>query len=121
MINLKPFYDAAQAASAEVLRVASEIEAAFTLGTEEGTQQAMGLKSTLDDAEAKATAAQELYQSMSKAASTGSSAAKFVPVSSAEPAQEKKVITRADYEALDYEARHEFFKNGGMVVDSLEE
>lgn len=121
MINLKPFYDAAQAAGTEVLRIANEIEIAFALGTEEGKQQAMALKSTLDDTEAKAQAANELYQSMRKAASTGEAAAKFVPVNSAEKPEEKKVITRAAYEALDYEARYNFFKDGGTVVDTLEE
>jgi hypothetical protein len=121
MINLKPFYDAAQAAATEVLRVAGEIEAAFGLGTAEGTQQAMALKSTLDDAEVKATAANELYQSMQKASSTGDAAAKFVPANSAEPAQAKKVVTRAEYEALDFAARHDFFANGGTIVDTLEE
>lgn len=122
MINLKPFYDAAQVAHGEVLRVAGEIETAFGLGTEEGTQQAMALKSALDDAEVKASAANELYLSMRKAASTGDAAAKFVPASgAAENAQEKKVITRAEYEALDFEARHKFFKNGGSVVDALAE
>ena len=121
MINLKPFLDAAQAASTEVLRIANEIETAFALGTEEGTQQAMALKSALDDAEAKATTANELYQSMRKAASTGDAAAKFVPVNDAEQPAEKKVITRKEYEALDFEARHEFFATGGSVVDSLEE
>lgn len=122
MINLKPFYDAAQAASAEILKVANEIEVAFNLGTVEGEQQAMALKSTLDDAEAKATAVNDLYQSMLKASSTGDAAAKFVPVSNAEKPEEKKVITRADYEALDFEARHDFFANGGtIVVDTLEE
>ncbi len=121
-MNLKPFYDAAQAAGGEVLRVASEIEAAFALGTEEGLQQAMALKSALDDAEAKANAANELYLSMRKAASTGDAAAKFVPASGAvENAPEKKIITRAEYEALDFEARHKFFKDGGTVVDALAE
>jgi hypothetical protein len=121
MIDLKLFYDAAQAASSEVLRVAGEIQAAFNLGTDEGKQQAMGLKSTLDDAEAKASQANELYQSIVKAASTGAAAAKFVPVSNAEPAQGKKVITREAYEALDFQARHKFFEDGGSVVDALAE
>lgn len=121
MINLKPFYDAAQAAATDVLKAANEIETAFNLGTEEGKTQAMALKSTLDEAEAKAVAANELYQSMQKASSTGDAAAKFVPVNVPEPTQSKKVITRADYEALDFEARHEFFANGGTIVVNLEE
>lgn len=120
-MNLKLFYDAAQAAGSEVLRVASEIEAAFTLGTDEGKQQAMALKSTLDDAEAKAAQANELYQAMVKAGSTGAAAAKFVPTAEAAQAQGKKTITRAEYEALDFEARYNFFKDGGTVVDDLAE
>lgn len=121
MINLKPFLDAAQAASTEVLRIANEIETAFALGTEEGTAQAMTLKSALDDAEVKAQAAQDLYQSMRKAASTGDAAAKFVPVNSAEKPEEKKVITRAEWEALDHKARHDFLADGGTIEDTLEE
>jgi len=121
MINLKPFYDAAQAAGSEVLRVAAEIETAFALGTEEGMQQAMGLKSMLDDTETKADATNALYQSMVKAASTGAAAAKFAPENNGQEAQEKKVITRASYEALDFEARHKFFADGGSVVDTLDE
>lgn len=122
-MNLKAFYDAAQAASAEVLQVANEIETAFSLGTDAGTEQALSLKATLDEAEAKASAANELYISMRKAGSTGDAAAKFVPVSGAEQAQTaKKVITRAQYEAMDHPSRYQFLmKDGGMVVDSLQE
>jgi hypothetical protein len=121
MLNLKPFLDAAQAASTEVLRVANEIETAFALGTEEGTQQAMDLKSALDDAETKAAAANELYLSMRKAASTGDAASKFVPVTEDRTPDDKKTITRAEFEAMDYQARHDYLKAGGAIVDEASE
>jgi hypothetical protein len=120
-MNLKPFYDAAQAAAADVLKIAGEIETAFNLGTEEGTAQAMAQKTALDEAQVKAQTASDLYQSMKKAASTGDAAAKFVMVTGGEETTGKKVITRAAYEALSFQDRHDFFKNGGSVVDALAE
>lgn len=121
MINLKPFYDAAQSAASDVLKIADEIEVAFNLGTEEGKAQAMAQKTTLDQAEVKAQEANELYQSMKKASSTGDAAGKFVLATGADEPTGKKLITRSAYEALSFQDRHEFFKNGGTVVDALAE
>lgn len=120
MLNLKPYFDAAQAANAEVLRVANAIEGAFGQGTEEGTQEAMGMRQELDDAQAKAEAAGKLYESMKAASSTGDAAAKFVPVSTEQAATGKKTITRAEYENMSHPDRYNFLmKDGGMVVDEL--
>ena len=122
MLNLKPVYDAAQAADEKVNGIMAEMLAAFNDGTEEGKQKALDLRPSLDAAKAEAKAANDLYVSMRDALGDQDAAArKFVPVNNVEkPDQGKKVITRADYEALDYEARYNFFKDGGSVVDTLE-
>jgi hypothetical protein len=119
-MNLKPYYDAAQAAQGEVLRVASEIDAAFTLGTPEGMTEAMAKREALDAAQAQAEEALKLYQSMQAAAVTSEHAAKFVPVSEDAGKEQggKKVITRAEYEAMAYAERHAFFQAGGQIVDN---
>lgn len=123
MLNLKPVYDAAQAADAKVNGIMAEMLEAFNDGTEEGKQKALDLRPTLEEAKAEAKTANDLYVSMRDAhGDMDASARKFLPVSNADTEQDaKKVITRADYEALDYQARHEFFKNGGSVVDALAE
>lgn len=126
MFNLKPYFDAAQAANAEVLRVANEIDGAFTLGTEEGVQEAMGRREELENAQAKAKAAEDLYQSMRAAAQRGESseAARFTPVNedAAKQAQGgKKTVTRAEYEAMAPAEKHAFFTAGGQVVDEAAE
>ncbi len=116
-MNLKTYFDAVQSAQADVLRVANEIDAAFTLGTDEGKAQAMAQRVELDAAQAKVAEAQALYDSMKAAVATGDAAAKFVPVSEAVSRTEKKTVTRAEYEALDFQARHDFFTAGGQIVD----
>jgi hypothetical protein len=120
-MNLKPYFDAAQAANAEVLRIANDIDAAFTLGTAEGIEQAMGMRASLEGAQTKATEAEAMYQAMKNAAESGErgQAARFVPVNeSAKTTAEGKKITRAEYEALDYQARHDFAVSGGTIVDN---
>ena len=122
MLNLKPVYDAAQAAEAKVNGILAEMLEAFDTGTDEGKQKALDLRPALEEAKAEAKTANDLYVSMREALGDQDAAArKFVPVNGAEPAQAKKVISRADYEALDFAARHEFFANGGSVVETLEE
>jgi hypothetical protein len=64
MPNLKPYYDAALAADAEVKRILAEMDAAFNDGTPEGKQKALDLRPALDEAQKKAKQANELYASM---------------------------------------------------------
>ena len=118
-MNLKPVYDAALAADAEVQRVMTEMLAAFDKGTEEGQAEALAMRPALDEAKTKAVEANSLYVVMRDASTTSDGAARnFVPVPGAE-AVGKKVISRAQFEALDYGERHTFFKDGGTVVDKL--
>lgn len=115
-MNLKPYFDAVQSAQAEVVRVANEIDAQFTLGSEEGKAAALAMKAELDTAQAKVGETQALYEAMKAAAATGEAAAKFAPA--ANQAAEKKQLTRAEYEQLPYEARNAFFKDGGEIVEA---
>lgn len=125
-MNLKPYFDAVQAANAEVMRVASEIDGHFTSGTDEGIQQAMAMRVELEGAQARAAEADGLYASMKAASDRGEAgeAARFVPVN--EGAEKvagsaAKQITRAEYEAMAFGDRHAFLKAGGAIVDQLPE
>lgn len=60
-MNLKMFYDAANAAEARVQQIAAQIDEHFSAGKED---EALKLKPQLDEAKAKATAAHDLYISM---------------------------------------------------------
>lgn len=122
MLNLKPVYDAAQAADAKVNGIMAEMLEAFNEGTEEGKQKALDLRQNLEEAKAEAKTANDLYVSMRDALGDQDAAArKFVPVNGAEQAQGKKVITRKAFEALDFKSRHDFLVDGGTVEDTLAE
>lgn len=120
-MNLKPVYDAAKAADEKVNGIMVEMLDAFNEGTEEGKQKALELRLALEAAKAEAKTANELYVAMRDAQGDQDAAArKFVPVGSAPAAAGKKTITRAEYEAMDHAARHQFLmKDGGTVVDEL--
>jgi hypothetical protein len=123
-MDLKPYFDAARAANDEVMKIVSEIDALFTSGTNEGIQQAMTRRGELEDAQAKATEAERLYEAMKAAWAQGdNAAAKFVPVdeTAAKEASGARAITRAEYEAMSFENRHAFFKSGGTIVDNRAE
>lgn len=60
-LNLKPYFDAAQSADANVQAIAAKIDGHFTAGE---TDQAMALKASLDEAKIKAKSANDLYLSM---------------------------------------------------------
>jgi hypothetical protein len=124
MPNLKPVYDAALTADAEVKRILNEMGAAFEEGTDTGTTKALELRPALDEAKAKSEEANRLYVSMRDASLlTDNAAALFVPP--ADPAQQsdqgdekpKKVINRSEFQALSPAARLEFIQLGGKIED----
>ena len=121
MIDLKPYFDAAQAANDDVQRLMSEMNAAFGDGTEDGKTRAMAMRPTLDAAKAKAEEANTLYISMRNAASVSDEAAKlFVPVSNPNPAPDDsgtKTMTREAFLALDSVERMAFIRDGGTLID----
>lgn len=122
MANLKPVYDAVKAAEEKVNGILAEMSGAFEEGTPEGVQRALALRPQLDEAKAEADRANELYVSMRDASQVEDSPArKFVPVGSAQGESSKKVITRAEWEEMDPQARHNHLKQGGSIVDSLED
>jgi hypothetical protein len=115
-MDLKPYYDAAVAAEAEVKRVALEIDGHFTAGE---TDKALELRPALDEAKNKAKDANDLYLSMRNAHEGKGVEAQFVPANpDAAPqgsADEKKSMTRLEFLALNASERMSFILAGGTV------
>jgi hypothetical protein len=123
MANLKPLYDAAKAADGKVTEILGRMTAAFDSG-EAGVAEAMSLRPELDAAKADADQANLLYISARDAAETADAdahARRFVPAGDGAPKTAAKQITRETYEAMDYAERHTYLKNGGAIVDHLDE
>ena len=122
MPNLKPYYDAALAADAEVKRVLNDMDVAFNEGTEEGKSKALELRPALDEAKAKAQQANELYISMRDASLVNDKAASlFVhpadPGATGQQGADPKVMNRAAFRELDPAAQMKFIKAGGQLED----
>lgn len=119
MPNLKPYLDAAISADADVQRVMAEIDIAFNLGTPEGQTQALELRPTLDAAKAKSVSANELYVSMRDASLVNDNAAKnfTAPADPASQQDQKKLMTRSAFDALESYARMAFVQAGGKITD----
>lgn len=122
MPNLKPYYDAALSADAEVKQILADMDAAFNDGTDEGKEKALSLRPALDEAKTKAEGANQLYVSMRDASLINDSAASLFTTPS-DPAQDDqddkspKVIKRVDYDALHPTQRAAYLKSGGKVED----
>lgn len=119
-IDLKPYFDSAQAADEAVQQIMTNMNTAFAKGTDEGKQEALDLRPSLDEAKTKAANANALYISMRDAAATSSNAAQqFVPVTDGTnlPAPAGKTMVRDEFTALDAAARVKFLRDGGIVVD----
>jgi ElaB/YqjD/DUF883 family membrane-anchored ribosome-binding protein len=121
MLDLKPYFDAVNAAEAEVQRIASELDALFREGTDESKVKALALRPALDEAQSKHAEAVSLYESMQKANRPNDVAKNFVPVSTTQPDQAENtqptVIKRADYDRLSLVDRAKFIRSGGTVED----
>lgn len=120
MSNLKPMYDAAIHADAEVKRILNEMDAHFNDGTEEGKKKALELRPALDEAKIKAEQANELYVSVRDASLVNDNmAALFTPP--ADPAQtdpkdaDPKVMNFRDFQAMSPSERMAFVKAGGKI------
>lgn len=116
-VNLKPYYDAALAADAEVQSIMSQMDAAFNEGTEEGKSKALELRPKLEEAQNAAKEANQLYSSMRDASNTtdNSAARNFVPDPAAPSAETGKVKTLAEYNALHPRERLAFAQAGGRI------
>jgi len=128
MPNLKPYYDAALAADAEVKRILAEMDAAFNDGTPEGKQKALDLRPALDEAQKKAKQSNELYTSMRDASLVNDNmAALFTappdvanPSESQNPAGENQAVTPmklANYRTLSPKERLAFAKKHGQIEE----
>ena len=123
MPNLKPYYDAALAADAEVKRILNEMDAAFNEGTDEGKEKALALRPTLDEAKTKAEEANKLYASMRDASLVNDSmAALFTtppdPAANDDQKDESpKVMKLSDFQTLIPKDRLAFVKAGGKIED----
>ena len=125
MPNLKPYYDAALAADAEVKRILNEMDVAFNDGTDAGKEKALSLRPALDEAKRKAEQANQLYISMRDASLVNDNAAAMftMPPDPANNDQDSNngspaKINRAGFKALDPAARMNFIKAGGTVTEN---
>lgn len=123
MPNLKPYYDAALAADAEVKRILGEMDASFNNGTDEGKQNALALRPALDEAKSKAEQSNLLYVSMRDASLVNDKLGALFSLP-ADPGanndqhgSDARVMNRAAFAALDANARMNFMKGGGKLVD----
>ncbi len=124
MANLKPIYDAVLAANAEVDRILDVMVSASDDPNEDIVQKALEMQPELEAARQKALAVSALYDLMVKAsADPASPASKFVPVNGAAKEQNEgaKTKNRTEFEAMTYQERHDFFANGGTLVDEAAE
>lgn len=121
MLDLKPYFDAVNTAEAEVQRIAHEIDALFTEGTDESTAKALELRPVLDAAQAKHAEAVALYESMQKADRPNDVARNFVPISDTRPEQTENnqptVIKRDAYNGMSLVDRAKFIRSGGKLED----
>lgn len=122
MLDLKPCLDTVNAAKDKEQRIANEIQTLLAEGTEESTLKALvELQPILDEAQKELAQAETLYESMQLANRPNDIAKNFVPVSSAQPAdeadQQPSAIKRADYNKLDVVDQAKFIRSGGTVED----
>jgi len=121
MLDLKPYFDAVNAAEAEVQRIAGEIDVLFRDETEESQAKALEMKPQLDAAIAKHAEAVALYESMQKTNRPNDVAKNFVPVSSTPPdsieGTQPTIIKRPEYDAMSLVDRARFIRSGGKVED----
>lgn len=119
MLDLKPYFDAVNSAEAEVQRVAHELDALFTEGTEESTLQAIALRPVLDEAQNKYANAVSLYEAMQMANRPNDVAKNFVPISNNQEPEgnQPTVINRKDYDQMSLIDRARFIRSGGTLQD----
>lgn len=122
MPNLKPYYDAALTADAEVKRILNEMDTLFNDGTEDGKTKALELRPALDEAKNKAEQANTLYVSMRDASLVNDNAAALFtapadPAAQSDKGEDPKVMNRSAFDALDAAARAKFINASGKVVD----
>jgi ElaB/YqjD/DUF883 family membrane-anchored ribosome-binding protein len=121
MLDLKPYFDAVNAAEAEVQRVANELDVLFREGTDESKVKALELRPALDEAQTKHDQAVVLYEAMQKANRPNDVAKNFVPISAQlsneAEGNQPTVIKRQEYDQMSLIDRARFIKSGGTLED----
>ncbi len=119
MTAFKRAYDLAQKRVQAVNDKAQEIETLLG-GTEEDVNAALVLEPALDEAQAEAQRAIDLYNKLTKAGDLAESTASlFVPVSeaAAENSAAKTTMTREEFDGMSMGDRAKFMATGGKVTD----
>ncbi len=122
MTTFKSAYDLAQKRVQAVNDKAQEIETLLG-GTEEDVNAALALEPALDEAQAEAQKAIDLYNKLTKAGDLADSTASlFVPVSeaAAEVGTAKNTMTREEFDGMSISDKARFMTNGGKVTDKEE-
>ena len=122
MTTFKSAYDLAQKRVQAVNDKAQEIETLLG-GTEEDVSAALALEPALDEAQAEAQKALDLYNKLTQASNLAeSSASLFVPVSEAAAESEaaKNTMTREEFDGMNTSEKAAFMKRGGKVTDEKE-
>ena len=122
MTTFKSAYDLAQKRVQAVNDMAQEIETLLG-GTEEDVNAALALEPALDEAQAEAQKALDLYNKLTQASNLAeSSASLFVPVSEAAAESEaaKNTMTREEFDGMNTSEKAAFMKRGGKVTEEKE-
>ena len=122
MTTFKSAYDLAQKRVQAVNDKAQEIETLLG-GTEEDVSAALALEPALDEAQAEAQKALDLYNKLTQASNLAeSSASLFVPVSEAAAESEaaKNTMTREEFDGMNTSEKAAFMKRGGKVTEEKE-
>ena len=122
MTTFKSAYDLAQKRVQIVNNLAQEIDSLLG-GTEEDVSAALALEPALDEAQAEAQKAIDLYNKLTKADELADSTASlFVPVSeaAAESGAAKNTMTREEFDGMNTSEKAAFMKRGGKVTEEKE-
>ena len=122
MTTFKSAYDLAQKRVQIVNNLAQEIDSLLG-GTEEDVSAALALEPALDEAQAEAQKALDLYNKLTQASNLAeSSASLFVPVSEAAAESEaaKNTMTREEFDGMNTSEKAAFMKRGGNVTEEKE-
>ena len=122
MTTFKSAYDLAQKRVQIVNNLAQEIDSLLG-GTEEDVSAALALEPALDEAQAEAQKALDLYNKLTQASNLAeSSASLFVPVSeaAAESGAAKNTMTREEFDGMNTSEKAAFMKRGGKVTEEKE-
>lgn len=122
MTTFKSAYDLAQKRVQIVNNLAQEIDSLLG-GTEEDVSAALALEPALDEAQAEAQKALDLYNKLTQASNLAeSSASLFVPVSEAAAESEaaKNTMTREEFDGMNTSEKAAFMKRGGKVTEEKE-